>query len=472
MQSINFMEENMSEKSKIIWTYLENRDIVSLKKLVNELELIEILEILDELATEDVVIVFRLLKKDLSIEVFEELETSLQQKLLNSFTEERGIELINELPPDDRVKLFDELPAKVTQKLLSKLSVKERNMTALLMGFEQETAGRIMTPEYISIKKHLTIKEALKRIKSVAEEKETIYTIYVTNDSRVLEGVTSLRDIIIADDDATIESIMSKNVVSVSTDSNQEEVARKLYDLGLLAMPVVDKENRLVGIITVDDAMDIIEEETTEDIFQKVGLTSLGSIENDKSEVLINGSIFNIWKVRLPVLLITMIGGFLAGGVIHGFEETLSHIAAVAIFLPVIMDMGGNAGTQSSTIFTRAFVLGHIKPKKFFKNLRKELFVGFSMGLFVGLLAGVISYFWNSLSGGADYALSLSLAVGFSLIITMTMATGLGFFVPFVLYKMGMDQAAGADPIITTIKDISGLFIYFVLVNIFIGAFL
>ncbi|MFW5780157.1 MAG: magnesium transporter [Bacillota bacterium] len=455
----------MSKNTELIWTHLENRNIVALKKLINELDVIEILTIIDELTPEDSVLVFRLLNKDLSIEVFEQLDTSLQQRLLSSFTEDRVIELINELPPDDRVKLFDEMPAKVTQKLLAKLSPEERESTALLMGYEQETAGRLMTTEYVSLKKHMTVKEALKRIKSEAEEKETIYTIYVTNDSRVLEGVTSLRNIIIADENETIDNIMSTGIVSVKTDTNQEDVARKLYDLGLLAIPVVDKENRLVGIITVDDAMEIIEDETTEDAFQKVGLTSLSKVESDKSEVLVKGSIFKIWKVRLPFLLITLAGSMLAGTVIHGFEETLRVLAAVAVFMPVIMDMGGNTGTQSSTIFARAFVLGHIKPTEFFKAIRKEVLVGFSMGIVVGLIAGVVSFIWQGMLG-------LSLAVGLSLVITMTIATGLGFGIPFLLNKLGLDQAAGADPIIITIKAITGLSIYFLFVNLFMAALL
>ncbi|HHU43785.1 MAG: magnesium transporter [Bacillota bacterium] len=454
----------MSKKTELVRTYLDNKDIVALKKLINELDIIEILTIIDALSPEDSVLVFRLLNKDLSIEVFEELDTGLQQRLFASFTEDRVIELINELPPDDRVKLFDEMPAKVTQKLLAKLSPEERESTALLMGYEQETAGRIMTTEYVSLKKHLTIKQALKRIRDEAEEKETIYTIYVTNDSRVLEGVTSLRDIIIADENDTIESIMSTGVVSVTTDTNQEDVARKLYDLGLLAIPVVDKENRLVGIITVDDAMEIIEEETTEDVFQKSGLASYKD-ESGKSETLVKGSIFSIWKVRLPFLLITLAGSLLAGSVIHAFENTLAALASAAIFMPIIMDMGGNTGTQSSTIFTRAFVLGHIKPNEFWKALRKELLVGLSMGLIVGTIAGVISFIWQGMLG-------LSLAVACSLVITMTIATGLGFGIPYLLNKLGLDQAAGADPIIITIKAITGLSIYFLFVNLFMSAWL
>ncbi|SDK12584.1 magnesium transporter [Natronincola ferrireducens] len=415
-----------------------------------------------ELSSEEQAIVYRLLSKDKALLVFEQLDTQLQQKLLSSFTEDKVIEMISELAPDDRVRLLDELPAKVTKKLIASLSPEERKETALLMGYEEETAGRIMTTEYVRLKRSYTASEALENIRIHAQDKETIYTIYITDDSRKLEGVLSLRELVMASPEIKLEDIMHKKVIKVATDTDQEEVARTLQELDLLALPVVDKENRLVGIITIDDAMDILEEETTEDIFDKAGLADLNRKESDRSERLVNGSVLQIWKVRLPFLIITMLGGLMAGVVIESFEEALEAIAAVAIFIPVIMDMGGNAGTQSSTIFARGLILGHINTKKFLKHLGKETFVGLSMGVLVGVVTGIIASVWQGIP-------ELGIAVGLALAITMTLATALGFFIPYALFKLGIDQAAGADPIITTIKDISGLLIYFVLVTQFLG---
>ncbi|WP_026477092.1 magnesium transporter [Alkaliphilus transvaalensis] len=452
----------MPQFKETIWAYLEKKDIDSLKRLLSNAEDMEILDVIRDLSPEEQVIVYRLLTKERALFVFEQLDTSLQQKLLSSFTDEKAIEMITELAPDDRVRLLDELPATVAKKLLNSLSAEERKETNLLMGYEAETAGRIMTTEYIRFRRDITVEDALKKIRENAKEMETIYTLYVTDDARKLEGVLSLRELLTADLTDKIENIMHKKVIKVTTDTDQEEVATVLQELDLLAIPVADKENRLVGIITIDDAMDILQEEATEDIFDKAGLADLNKKEADRSEVLVNGSVWDIWKVRLPFLVITLIGGLMAGAVIDTFEETLEAIAAVAVFIPVIMDMGGNAGTQSSTIFARALILGHINLKKFTRHLLKETGIGLSMGALVGVVAGVVASIWQGIP-------QLGIAVGLALAFTMTLATALGFLIPFILFKLDIDQAAGADPIITTIKDITGLLIYFVLVSQFLG---
>lgn len=452
----------MEKFKEIIWTHLKSKDMESLKIILNEAEIIEILDVIRDLSPDEQVVVYRLLSKDRALFIFEQLDTNLQQKLLRSFTHERSIELISEMAPDDRVRLLEELPATVTKKLLASLSPEERNETNLLMGFEPETAGRIMTTEYVRLKRNWSVGEALNKIRQTEGEKESVYTLYVTDDTRRLEGVLSLRELVFASPEEKIENIMHKKVIKVSTDTDQEEVATTLQELDLLALPVVDKEERLVGIITIDDAIDIIQEEATEDIFNKAGLADLSRRETDRSDRLVNGSVWQIWMVRLPFLAITLVGGLLAGAVIEGFEEALEAIAAVAFFIPVIMDMGGNAGTQSSTIFARALILGHIDTKKFTKHFLKETGIGLTMGILVGVIAGLIASLWQGIP-------ELGIAVGTALALTMTLATSLGFLIPYMLFKLGIDQAAGADPIITTIKDITGLLIYFVLVTQLLG---
>lgn len=445
-----------------VQTLLDNREMEKLKETVKNAGNVEIIRVLHELPAEERVVVFRMLPKNRALQIFETLDFNVQQKLIASFNEEKAIEVFADMAPDDRVRLLDELPAKVTKKIIASLSKEEREATALLMGYDEETAGRLMTPEYVTVKKEQSVSEALELIRKTAEEKETIYIIYVIDKSRKLEGVLSLRELVIADPQELISNVMHKKVAKVSTDTDQEEAARYLQTLDFLALPVVDKENRIVGIITFDDAMEIIEEETTEDIFDKAGLADLNDRESNRSERLVNGSFTQIWKVRLPFLVITMIGGLLAGVVIDSFEEALEAIAAVAIFIPVIMDMGGNAGTQSSTIFARGLILGHVDTSRFMKHLGKETLVGLSMGTIVGIATGIIAAVWQGIP-------ELGIAVGLALGLTMTLATTLGFFIPYILFKLGIDQAAGADPIITTIKDISGLVIYFVLVTQLLG---
>jgi len=442
-----------------IMEYLKQKNMDGLKKLLNSASEDDVLNAFQDLSDKDQVIVYRLLSKDKALDVFEELDTDDQQNLLRSFTDEQAIEAVNELAPDDRVRLLDELPATVAKKLLAAISTEEREMTNLLMGYEAQTAGRIMTPEFVHLHKGITAAMALEQVKVDAVEKETIYTIYIVDEKGILEGAISLRDLLIAKPDAAIEDIMKKIAVTVSTDTDQEEVARLLQKLDWLAVPVVDKENRLVGIVTVDDAIDILEDETTEDILASGGI--FASKETNRSETLIKGGLGAILKVRMPFLIIALLGGTLAAFVLGGFEDVLEAVVIVAFFIPLIMDMGGSVGTQSSTAFARGVVLGHINTGQFAKHLFKEIGIGLCIGVISGIVAGAIASVWQG-------DMMIGLAVGISLALTVALAAALGFLVPFVLMKLNADQAAGAAPIITTIKDISGLLIYFGFVSLFL----
>ncbi len=441
---------------------LAEENISSLKKLLNEEDLVDLVQLMRQLDPDLRVICFRLLNKDLAMNLFEKLEVELQEQLITDFADTEANATFKELAPDDRVRLLDELPARVAKKLLQNLSREERSQTSELLGYEEETAGRMMTPEYVRFRKGTTVKEAIDKLRAIGKDKETIYNIYVTDETRILEGTVSLEDIIMAEPDITIEEIMDQDPIKVTTEVDQEEVARILQDQDMLAVPVVDKEERLVGLVTIDDALDILEEETTEDIFEMAGLSAMREEEAGKSRKVIDGSLPEIWRVRLPFLLIALAGGLMAGVVIEGFEETLEAIAAVAIFIPVIMDMGGNVGTQSSTIFARGLVLGHINVRRFLKYFFKEMAVGATMGTLLGIPAGLIAYFWQAEAG-------FGFAVGISLALTVLLASTLGFLIPFILFKLNLDQAAGSDPIITTLKDITGLVIYFSLVQLFLS---
>jgi len=455
----------MMDFKEAVLTHLKTKEVNELKKILNDANELDIINIMDEMSNEEITLSYRLLDKDLALEVFEGLDLNDQQNLIKLLTEKDAIEVFNELAPDDRVRLIDELPAGVAKRMLASLNKEDREDINLLMGFEPETAGRLMTPEYVRLRGEWTVASALEKIRDIAKEKETIYTLFVTDERRKLEGVISLRDLIIADENDKIADIMESDVVSFHTDTDQEEVATSLQKLDFLAVPIVDKENRLVGIITVDDAMDILQDEATEDILAGAGLVGSGDVtgsETMRSVTLIEGSMPKIWRARIPFLVITMVAGFLAAGVMEQFEEILESIAIVAIFVPIIMDMGGTIGTQSSTIFTRGILLGHIQTKSIRKHILKEVFVGISLGLIIGAITGAIAYFWQ---GNFELGVALALA----LMATMTLAAFLGFAVPYVLMRLNLDQATGTGPLITSIKDISGLLIYFGLVNLFLS---
>ncbi len=444
-----------------IRTYFDDKDLNALKDLINKLDTFVVADIIEVLEPEEQVTVLRLLSKERALEVFEHIEAYVQQSLLQSFTDENAIEYFEALEPDDRIKLMEELPAGIAKKLLDSLTHSEREMTSLLLGYKPGTAGQIMTPKYIRLMRSMTVNEAIEKVRESGKDLETVNLLYVTDEKRILEGVVSLSEIIMAQPENLISDIMRKEPLKVNTEMDEERVAFLLKESDLIALPVVDLEDRLVGVVTIDDAIDILEDQATDAAFDKAGFLELNRMEKDRSRVLIDGSVFDVWRVRIPFLIITLLGGMLAGGLISYFEETLRAIVAVAFFVPVIMDMGGNVGTQSSTIFTRALLLGQIDFKKFIKYWLREIFIGFTVGAFLGTAGGLAVFLWQG-------TVILGLVVGASLCITIIFATALGFFVPFVLVKFGFDQAAGADPIITTIIDIVGLGIYFSLVRLFL----
>jgi magnesium transporter len=415
---------------------------------------------MDEMSNEELVLAYRLLNKDLALEVFEGLDQNDQQKLISSLTERDAVAVFAELAPDDRVRLLDELPAGVAKRMIASLNREDRAEINLLMGFEPETAGRWMTPDFVRLPSNWTAGHALQQLRTFAKNKETIYTMFVTNQYRKLKGVLGLRELLIADEDTLVGDLMETEFASFTTDTDQEELAKSMQTLELLAAPIVDKENRLIGIVTIDDAMDILQDEATEDILNSAGLAGRDVTESEttRSATLVEGSYLKIWKARLPFLFITLAAGTLSGSVIGSFEDTLSMVPIIAMFIPVIMDMGGTIGTQSSTIFTRGMLLGHIKMTSIWKHVLKEIGVGISLGIIMGTLTGIVAYLFSGMA-------ALGLAVGISLIFAMTLASALGFIIPFTLYKLKIDQATGTGPLITSIKDITGLTIYFLLAS-------
>ncbi|TVR63392.1 MAG: magnesium transporter [Spirochaetaceae bacterium] len=444
---------------------IRERNLEPLKARLRSMTAGEVIVGLRNAREADRPVVFRLLPKDLAATVFDLMDVAWQRDMVQSFTSDEAVALLAGLDPDDRVHLLDELPAKVAKRLLEQLPRETREATARLMGYEDGTVGRIMSPIRVDVKSDMTVGQAIERIRVKANgNAREITTVYVTNESRQLDGTLPLGVLVTADAQTSIKELVSNDeyaAATVRTFDDQEHAARLLQQLDVTELPVLDRENRLVGALTVDDAMDVLREEVTDDMFDKVGLLDLSTRESDRSDRLISGGFWHAFKVRIPFLLITLAGGIAAGVVIDAFEDILTAVVATAFFIPVIMDMGGNVGTQSSTIFTRAMVLGQINLRRFIAHWATEVLKGFGMAVALGAIGGVVAALWQGIP-------MLGLAVGVSLTLVITLGVALGFLVPFVLIKLGFDQAAGADPIITTIKDITGLLIYFFAVSLFL----
>ena len=390
---------------------------------------------------------FRLLKKNEAIEVYEYLDPIVQQTLLERLRSGEVLEIVEKMSPDDRVQLFDELPAKVVRKFLSALSPGERKVTAELLGYQPETAGRLMTTEFIDLKEMQTAEEALSIIRKRAPFTETIYSLYVTDKERHLTGILSLRDLVTADPQMQIGEVMTREVVNTTTDTNQEEVARAIQRYDFLALPVVDKENRLVGIVTVDDLIDVIEQEATRDIY------AAGAVQAGDEDDYFQSGLFTIARRRIVWLLILVLANGITTKVIAMNDQILSEVVILAAFIPLLIGTGGNVGAQSSTVVIRGLSTQKIKSLGAFKAISKEAITGGLLGIL--MLIVVIPFAWWQGEG-----LLIGLAVGISLLSITTLAATAGAMLPLLFDRMGLDPALMSSPFITTATDIAGVFIY------------
>lgn len=446
---------------ELIRFYIKKKEFEKLQVILKDLQRHELKEIFKHLKQDEQVIFFEVLSEDKAVELFKILGTQQQKNLLDTLQPPMVQTFLNQLSSDDRVRLFDRLERRV-KSLLGVLTPDNRVETLQLQSYVPETAGRIMTTEFVTLTQDMTQEEALAKVSEEARHKENIYILFVIDEKLKLTGFITLHRLLMMAPTTVINEYMSCQPISVKTSDDQEKVAQKVKELDLIALAVVDDANCLVGIVTFDDAMEILEEEATEDILNQAGLSDLKDTEEDRSKLLINGKLNKILAVRLPFLLATLLLSMLSGLVIENFEQTLESIAMVAIFIPLIMGMGGNIGTQSSTVFTRGLVLGHIEIENFLEHFFKELRVGLTIGALMGIMAGLMATIWLGFP-------MLGLAVGLALFATMTVASLLGFLVPFILIKLKIDQAAGSAPIITTIKDLVALLIYFTCISLFLG---
>lgn len=427
---------------------LQTQQYTRLRQLLVDLNDADIAACMEELPEQSMVKAFRILPKDLAADIFSYLDVELQQTVITSLTEREAASIIDNLMADDAVDLLEEMPANVVKRLLESASAETRRDINHLLRYPEDSAGSIMTVEYVDLKESLTVEGAIERIRTVGLDSETINICYVLDAQRKLLGTVALRYLLLSQPDETIGDIMHENVVSVHTLADQEEVARQFQKYGFTAMPVVDNENRLVGIITVDDIVDVIEEEATEDMEKMAAL-----VPSDKPYM--RTSAWETYKKRIPWLLLLMVSATFTGSIITSFEDALSVYVALTAFIPMLMDTGGNAGGQASVTIIRGLSLGEIEyrdvPRILWKELRTAILCG-------GTLAAAN---FAKLMLFDRVGLAVALVVCLTLVLAVIMAMLVGCLLPMGAKRLGFDPAVMASPFITTIVDALSLLVYF-----------
>ena len=450
-------EENIEEPRRIS-ELIENKRYAELKALLEEIPYVDIADVFAEVEPRYHAVILRLLGKEAAADVFVELDTDTQRVLIESFSDRELAAILEEMYLDDTVDIIEEMPAAVVKRIVKFSSKENREMINRLLLFDKDSAGAIMTTEYVRLIPEMTVGEALDHIKSVAIDKETIYTCYVTDRKRHLLGIVTAKDLLLSDRELTLESIMEENVVFSRTSDDKEEVALLFDRYGFLALPVVDSECRLVGIVTVDDAMDVMREETEEDFAKMAGMSPTET-------TYLKTSAFDFLKARLPWLLLLMFSATISSAILTIFDNFPATISAVLVlFVPMIMGTGGNSGGQSSVTVIRSLSLGEIEFKDLFRVMRKELTVGILAGSIVGVATFLkVVLIDRFLLANPAVSVFVALAVALSLALTIIFAKLIGAALPILAKKLGFDPAVMASPFITTLVDAASLVIYFLI---------
>ncbi|MCR5732139.1 MAG: magnesium transporter [Sphaerochaetaceae bacterium] len=449
----------MSELRTILETtlkkLLEERKFMSIKDFLSTMKPSDIASTLDSLSKEQLPKLFRLLPKELAAETFVEMDSDNQELLIQSFSDTELKLVLEELYVDDAVDIVEEMPANVVVRILEQASPEMRKDINQILHYPEDSAGSVMTTEFISLRSDMNVGDAIDHIRKYGCDKETIYTCYVT-ENRKLIGTVSVKDLLLAKDDGTlISTLTEKNFISVNTHTDQEEVARVFSRYDLLALPVVDSEGLIVGIITVDDAMDVMEEETTEDMAIMGGMTP-----SDKTYI--KSSPIELFIHRIPWLMILMVSATFTGLIITGFESAISKMVVLTAFIPMLMDTGGNSGSQSSVTIIRALSLGEVGIKDLPRVVIKEFITALLCGFTLALLCfGKIMLVDRMLIGNTDVTLLVAIVVCLTMNLTVIVAKVIGCSLPVLAKKLGFDPAVMASPFITTIVDALSLLIYF-----------
>ncbi|MBR0482029.1 MAG: magnesium transporter [Firmicutes bacterium] len=438
---------------------LKNKDLKKLRSVLDTLEPADIAEMMeslyddDKLKEEDLPRMFRVLPKDLAADTFIEMNPDMQEALIKSFTDKELHQVMDDMFVDDMVDVIEEMPANVVSRMLKAVDNETRRNINTILNYPEDSAGSIMTIEYIDLNANMTVREAFDKIRKEGEDKETINICYVT-DNKKLVGLVSIRDLLLNPYEARIGDIMEEDVISVMTTDDREEVANALSKYDYTALPVVDKENRLVGIVTVDDAIDVLTEEATEDIEKMAAITP-------SEHPYLRSSVFEIWKQRIPWLMLLMISATFTGMIITKFEDALSVQVALTAFIPMLMDTGGNTGSQASVTIIRGISLGDIEFSDIFAVIWKEFRVSILCGLSLAVVGfGKIMLVDRLLMGNTSISVMIALVVSISLVFTIMIAKFVGCTLPLFAKKLGFDPAVMASPFITTIVDALSLLIY------------
>lgn len=446
-----------------ILTLLEQKQYSEIKRLLKDMNAADIAVLLEDLPEETIPLLFRLLPKELAAETFVEMESDAQEMLIRGFSDTELKEVVDELYVDDAVDIIEEMPANVVGRILRSADSQIRQQINNILKYPKDSAGSIMTTEYVDLKKNMTVADAIKRIRRTGLDKETIYTCYVTDSVRKLLGMVSAKTLLLAEDDDLLEDIMETNVIYCSTLDDQEEVANQLTKYDFMALPVVDGEQRLVGIVTFDDAMDILEEETTEDIEKMAAITP-----SDKPYL--RTSVLQIFSKRIPWLLVLMVSATFTGMIIASFEDSLAKFAVLTAFIPMLMDTGGNSGSQASVTIIRGLSLHEINMRDIGRILWKESRVGMLTGVTLAAVNfGKIMLVDRLLLGNTSITPMVAAVVCLTLVATVFLAKLVGCSLPILAKRIGFDPAVMASPFITTIVDALSLFIYLQVATVLLG---
>ena len=448
-----------------LFIMLEDHMIKELSLTLAEMNEFDISEFLGELWETDqtrMAMVFRLLSKEIAADVFANLEVEEQETIINSITDTELGDIIEDLSVDDAVDMMEELPANVVKRVMRTTDAETRALINKYLKYPENSAGSIMTAEYIDLKKYMSVREAIARIRRIGEDKETIYVCYVTSAKRHLEGVVTVKDLLLSDDDEILEDIMDTNVICARTTDDQEDVSEQFSDYDLLASPVVDKEGCLVGIVTVDDVIDVMEQEATEDIEKMAGITPSDRPYSRTSAI-------EIWRNRIQWLMFLMLSATFTGMIMTHFEDALAAQVVLTAFIPMLMGTGGNSGSQASTAVIRSLSLGDVEPSDVLKVVWKELRVAFLCGVTLAVINfGKMYLVDRTLLGNAEVTLTVAAIVSLTIVFVVMFAKVVGSTLPIIAEKIGVDPAVMASPLISTITDAVSLMIYFSIARILI----
>ena len=446
------MEQVNVTLTETIKVLLDDKKFSTLRDILVTMKPYDIAAIFENLQDEKMPILFRILPKELAAETFVEMDDETQEFLIHGFSDSELKEVVDELFVDDAVDLIEEMPANVVKRILRQADKDMRKQINELLKYPEDSAGSIMTTEFIVLRPDMTAEMAIKRIRRTGVDKETIYTCYVTDANNKLIGITTVKALLLAEDDELVKSIMEENVISVTTLADQEQVAQMFSNYNFLALPVVDNENRLVGIVTIDDAIDVIQEEATEDIEKMAAV-----LPSDKPYM--KTSAFGLYKKRAPWLLILMLSATFTSAIISSFEAVLANVLILSSFIPMITGSGGNAGSQSSVSVIRALSLGEIQFKSIFLVLWKDFRVSILCGITLAA-ANFVKLLLFDLHG-QENAFMIALVISLTLVGTIIMAKLVGSSLPLLASKVGFDPAVMANPLISTVCDSLSLLIYF-----------